>query len=113
MLQYEGARRHWRDFPVFVLLAIFCGSTRLNESVLNPLSRIMANDWFNFRDPAGSIYGDSCIFFVQVAFCRHRLKAGVWRGRGQLGRSDSRAPRHLPGLPFADRRLCPYLSKAS
>ena len=28
----------------------------------------MANDWFMFRRPAGSIAGTSCIFFVQVVF---------------------------------------------
>jgi hypothetical protein len=78
---------------VFVLLPTFCGSTRLNESVLNPLSRIMANDWFNFRYPAGSITGTSCIFFVQVAFVGIGSKL-AWPGLCQLGHGDSRAQPH-------------------
>jgi len=51
--------------PSLCVLSIFCGSTRLNESVLNPLSRIMANDWFNFRDPRGKYYGDKLHLLVQ------------------------------------------------
>ncbi len=59
----------------------------------------MANDWFMFRRPAGSITGTSCIFFVQVVFVGIGSKP-TWPRLCQPGRNDSRAaaPRHRPGL---------------
>ena len=106
---------HWRKFLSLCAVADLLridGTQR--EHVGYPLSRIMANDWFNFRCPAGSITGTSCILFVQVAFVGIGSKL-AWPRLCRPGRSDSRAaaPRHRPGLRLPTRRLCPYLSKAS
>ncbi len=55
---------------VFVRLPTFFGSTRLNESVLDPLSRIMANDWFNFPLPRVVLRGQ-----VASSLCKALLSA--------------------------------------
>ena len=55
---------------VFVRLPIFCGSAGLNESVLNPLSRIMANDWFNFAVPRVVLRGQAA-----SSLCKSLLSA--------------------------------------
>ena len=85
------------------------------RACLDPLSGIMANDWFNFRRPAGSITGTSCIFFVQVAFVGIGSKL-TWprlcQPRPQRSR-DAAAPRHRPGFAFAAGAALPYFSKAS
>ena len=55
---------------VFVLLSTFCGSTGLNESMLVPLSRIMANDWFISLVPQVVLRGQ-----VASCLCKSNLSA--------------------------------------
>jgi hypothetical protein len=74
----------------------------------------MANDWFNFRRPAGSITGTSCIFFVQVVFVGIGSKLTGPR-LCQLGLNDSRAAASAIALALRlpKGRFGPIFSKAS